>query len=641
MSKLAGKKKSCFQITSVTQAQVDASHIPDNTESMVYPDESRTEDLSSEVFDLSRVEQGVCDRSSPDETLNNVGDCQEGQIHNAGPVNGGISSTNTLTGCVTPHNAGGSVPGPAQPQASSSNTVPAASVAHTAPSSSCSSRFRVIKLDHGTGEPFRRGRWTCTEFYEKESDSSVNRTVDSIKPAVTHDQSIERDSGLGVTSNFIVSSSVLANSTDSGFSVSAGHPTHSHTSDPLQQGYSLSPQIGSGASAFQPMGFTTTASQQTQQAHVNMQPISPQTFLPHGINGVHQGAMQQKPHIPLATQPQQVAYSTHPTGFSSSNPDYHQQHFGSGAQNVPSLTSPVGSSASQLSSPPFTPACTRTQGFPVDVCSAQGLLQQVINAPVMPLILPGNPLQQPVNQTRPSGGLGVAPAPSATITTCSRSGGQNVPATVPNTISIPPGVFSQVLNNGGNVQLQGALGGAAVGLFSGFSNQAEDSGQNSDVVPHQSATSVVPGKDGVLSLADDEGPTLVSPSVNSLFNIQIPITEDDDSASGASIVAIDNKIEQAMDLVKSHLMYAVREEVEVLKEQIKELYERNSVLERENAVLKSLANTEQLSHLSSQLSSSSAPMQLQQYPLVKNSTPALVHNEGGQSVPYQPNITSA
>uniref|UniRef100_A0A8C9RSS5 TSC22 domain family, member 2 n=1 Tax=Scleropages formosus TaxID=113540 RepID=A0A8C9RSS5_SCLFO len=70
------------------------------------------------------------------------------------------------------------------------------------------------------------------------------------------------------------------------------------------------------------------------------------------------------------------------------------------------------------------------------------------------------------------------------------------------------------------------------------------------------------------------------------------------SASGASVVAIDNKIEQAMDLVKSHLMYAVREEVEVLKEQIKELNERNSVLERENALLKSLANSDQLSQLS-------------------------------------------
>ncbi|KAJ8374335.1 hypothetical protein SKAU_G00049150, partial [Synaphobranchus kaupii] len=83
------------------------------------------------------------------------------------------------------------------------------------------------------------------------------------------------------------------------------------------------------------------------------------------------------------------------------------------------------------------------------------------------------------------------------------------------------------------------------------------------------------------------------------------------SASGASVVAIDNKIEQAMDLVKSHLMYAVREEVEVLKEQIKELYERNSVLERENAVLKSLANNEQLSQLSSQLTNpgSTSPQQ--------------------------------
>ncbi|MED6253794.1 hypothetical protein ATANTOWER_002160 [Ataeniobius toweri] len=113
------------------------------------------------------------------------------------------------------------------------------------------------------------------------------------------------------------------------------------------------------------------------------------------------------------------------------------------------------------------------------------------------------------------------------------------------------------------------------------------------------------------------------------------------SVSGASVVAIDNKIEQAMDLVKSHLMYAVREEVEVLKEQIKELYERNSVLERENAVLKSLANTQQLSQLSSQLSCLSPPLQLHQPPFIKNSARSLDHHEGSQGVSYQPNITSA
>ncbi|XP_061431278.1 TSC22 domain family protein 1-like isoform X2 [Lethenteron reissneri] len=73
------------------------------------------------------------------------------------------------------------------------------------------------------------------------------------------------------------------------------------------------------------------------------------------------------------------------------------------------------------------------------------------------------------------------------------------------------------------------------------------------------------------------------------------------NASGASVVAIDNKIEQAMDLVKSHLMFAVREEVEVLKDQIKELVERNSHLERENSALKGLASPEQLRDIQAQL----------------------------------------
>ncbi|XP_066542535.1 TSC22 domain family protein 1 isoform X2 [Hoplias malabaricus] len=83
------------------------------------------------------------------------------------------------------------------------------------------------------------------------------------------------------------------------------------------------------------------------------------------------------------------------------------------------------------------------------------------------------------------------------------------------------------------------------------------------------------------------------------------------SSSGASVVAIDNKIEQAMDLVKSHLMYAVREEVEVLKEQIKELIERNSQLEQENNLLKNLASPEQLAQFQAQVQSGSPPSSTQ------------------------------
>jgi len=77
--------------------------------------------------------------------------------------------------------------------------------------------------------------------------------------------------------------------------------------------------------------------------------------------------------------------------------------------------------------------------------------------------------------------------------------------------------------------------------------------------------------------------------------------EDAESASGASAVAIDNKIEQAMDLVKSHLMFAVREEVEVLKEKIAELMDRINQLEMENAVLKANATQETLAQLSTSL----------------------------------------
>lgn len=53
--------------------------------------------------------------------------------------------------------------------------------------------------------------------------------------------------------------------------------------------------------------------------------------------------------------------------------------------------------------------------------------------------------------------------------------------------------------------------------------------------------------------------------------------------------------------MKNHLMFAVREEVEVLKEQIKELAEKNSQLERENSLLKTLASPEQLQKFQSRL----------------------------------------
>ncbi|KAF3835203.1 hypothetical protein F7725_027761 [Dissostichus mawsoni] len=672
MSKMPAKKKSCFQITSVTQAQVAASSITDDTESL--DDESRTEDVSSEIFDVCRADLGVCERSSSEETLNSVtlGEPPDGQMPTTGPVNGGLCYKSIGTGRVTPHNVAGSVPVPAttQPFVPSpathppvTSTVSAASVAHTAPvnTTSCSSRFRVIKLDHGTGEPFRRGRWTCTEFYERDSDS--NRTVDSIKPAVTLDHSTDRDSGLGATCNSVVisctfSAQALENTSDSGYSVA--HPAHSNHSEPLQQGYSLSPQIGNGASAFHPTGYPPTASQQAQ------------TFLSNSLNGVHHGG----PIMPPAMQAQQFAYST-PPGHSSGQQDY-QQHFLSSTQNLPISALSMGPLTSQVSSPLIPPA----GAGPKCQAERQQLSPGASDASRQYRKWPTTVCQPDSAYMR----LGL-PLPS--VLTSSYNSVQNAPAT-----SGP--------STGGLVKPQGVHRGATTGLPSIFSNHVEDSRQKSDGLPQRSAI-VMPGKDGVIPFLTD-GFNLPNPAVNSLFGLHITMDVDEDrnpstafyqafrpsrlrgskpvndrkfgetenmrcimtyrlpcspvtsptysgrlvpyrarsaSSSGASVVAIDNKIEQAMDLVKSHLMYAVREEVEVLKEQIKELYERNSMLERENAVLKSLANTDQLGQLSSQLNTagSTTPPLQQQHPLVtnnNNNNNPLAHHDASQSILSSP-----
>lgn len=71
-------------------------------------------------------------------------------------------------------------------------------------------------------------------------------------------------------------------------------------------------------------------------------------------------------------------------------------------------------------------------------------------------------------------------------------------------------------------------------------------------------------------------------------------------------------------------MYAVREEVEVLKEQIKELIERNSQLEQENNLLKTLASPEQMAQFQAQVQTGGSPTGTTQPPAVGSAGTALV-----------------
>lgn len=359
---MPAKKKSCFQITSVTTAQV-ASSITEDTESLDDPDESRTEDVSSEIFDVSRATdygpEDVCERSSSEETLNNVGEAEtpssvspnlllDGQLAvaaagvAAGPNGGAVPKSSAVPlPAAAPGTAvggGSSAPaalpsaGPAAPGAMSQTAAAA-----------CSSRFRVIKLDHGTGEPYRRGRWMCMEYYDRDSDGGgiLGRTGDCIRHSSTFEQAAqERDSGLGATGGSVVTSAVPASThgpdsiADSSLAaVSQLLQTEKMNQSSLQQPSFV---IGQQQQQQQPVGGAVPqstaqpvfsgAAGASQQMIVPQQPqpqVNPQGVSQAGPNGqgmappnvtvgqssipVAQQQVQQA-NIPV-TQPQQFAYS--------------------------------------------------------------------------------------------------------------------------------------------------------------------------------------------------------------------------------------------------------------------------------------------------------------------------------------------
>ncbi|NXI23078.1 T22D2 protein, partial [Sterrhoptilus dennistouni] len=573
------------------------------------------------------------------------------------------------------------------------------------------------------GEPYRRGRWTCMEYYDRDSDGGgvLGRTGDCIRHSSTFEQAAQdRDSGLGATGGSVVISAVPASAhgpdsiADSSLAaVSQLLQTEKMNQSSLQQpsfviGQQQQPQqpVGGAVPQSSAQPVFSGASGASQQMIVPQQPqpqVNPQGVSQAGPNGkgmappnvtvgqssipVAQQQVQQA-NIPV-TQPQQFAYSqsqippvhllpTQPPGQAE-----YMQHMtimqSQGAIQQATTSSAPSTVASSLAVGQVTGQSPSPVGAPVMGVSAQpsdavgqgsGLLQGAQAQASQPAVVqPGlghtGVVQQKSVTQHPMGASsqvpGVPGAPHAVV-----PGVQSVPAVVPGTsvpsvsttasVTMPnvPATLVQsqlsshppVSRSAGAVQPQhvghsmmpgapsapASLPQASLGQFQtqaqSLAGQIDDTRRKSEPLPQPPLSLIAENKPLVKPPIPD---TLANPLqlpastpmnslASSVFGIPIPVDGDEDSASGASVVAIDNKIEQAMDLVKSHLMYAVREEVEVLKEQIKELVERNSLLERENALLKSLSNNDQLSQLSSQ---QAAP----------SSTP--------QAQPAQPNVSSA
>ncbi|XP_018427262.1 PREDICTED: TSC22 domain family protein 2 [Nanorana parkeri] len=686
MSKMPAKKKSCFQITSVTTAQA-ANSITEDTESLDDPDESRTEDVSSEIFDVSRATdygpEEVVERSSSEETLNNVGEADTpGTMSPNVPHEGSLIRIGSqATGLPSQLPPAAAAPTIAQPAAAQHPPAqPAGPV--TSQVATCSSRFRVIKLDHSSGEPYRRGRWTCTEYYDKDSDGTlISRTADTIRHTSTYDHSADRDSGLGATGGSVVASAVhMGHAPDSIADSSLTAVSHLHQSDKMNQQHFVIGQQAIGGvvsqGATQPLLPGATISSQQMMVPQGQAYIPAQNIVQSGPGpqNVPSLPVNQQPSVTLS-QPQQFNYSQIQQGHmmvtQASGQAEYMQH-----RTVAQSQGTTPNAATSLVAGTGAPS-----SLPGQHLLAGGAQLMGLHSKMSDLVSQGSGLAQggqtpqshPVHMQQAGGGVAQATVSSVGAVQQQASGSsilgsqhamtpgvQNVPVAVPSTgvsglscsvspipVTMPmaPATFVQSpLSSHTSVSRSSSListvglppvqGTANVNTSLPQSNISQfqtqplagqiDDRRKSETLPQPSMSLISEKSFMKVPITD----TLTNPLHLPVFGLSIPVDGEDDSSSSANVVAIDNKIEQAMDLVKSHLMYAVREEVEVLKEQIKELIEKNSTLERENALLKSLSNSDQLSQLPAQ-----AGLSQQQPPVT--TAPQTAHP------PQQPNVSSA
>ncbi|XP_047456665.1 TSC22 domain family protein 1-like [Mugil cephalus] len=545
--------------------------------------------------------------------------------------------------------------------ASAPVTAVAAAPVSSAPApavTTTSSRFRVVKLD-SSSEPFKKGRWTCTEFYDKETPASASAS--SASDAGSHSvrqfvsESFAGASERESTSGSSVSStmSTLSHYIEGTCSGEAGGPTLSQHA----QDYASPPQ---GYQGIIPSGLSMGVSQPQPQMHsqdithphvkTSVAPSAPTNQTTIGLPtpavtqqqltyaqvasqppGTAQGMVGvQQPKLGYPTPPQQPAATQQPPAGSMRPPEYTQSQ-----QSVPqaAASQPLSNQAGSAPSGPANGVCQMMGGPP----QTQALLH------TQP------PSQKAATSSVPShvgiGGLGQQPQSHPSHLDCQQQKPQSLPTHVqtpglPTTVhqsqapapSVPPNPQSdhqaqpQAPNSGNSARmpLQGvphsqpssvsltqdhssiqalAHAAQASALYASLPTFTTTQLQDAQRLLMQHQSALLRSNTGQGQETEGNATTtsaLTAPGLKS-------VDGEEDGSSGASVVAIDNKIEQAMDLVKSHLMYAVREEVEVLKEQIKELIERNSQLEQENTLLKTLASPEQMAQFQAQVQTGSPP----------------------------------
>ncbi|XP_005937399.1 TSC22 domain family protein 1 [Haplochromis burtoni] len=703
-SQVAGaqvKKKSGFQITSVTSAQINVSgnnSLADDTESYDDMDESHTEDLSSsDMLDVSvskATDTGVPERSSSDETLNSLHGVDtpglvspneplqphsipQGSQHHPSMVNGTVhhqyypqqhsqahhhhsdslgggeaslptlpiaplassspsiaskvglnqpqrppavfDNTKTAGGASQPAASvvGGAATDPLVQGSVNISTVSAVAAApgfdntnmggqvapvgggtgptapppstqthHTQTQTATGSRFRVVKLDTNS-EPFRKGRWTCTEYYEKE---------------VPHPPIGEAAKGAEVVAD--------PEAGNAGISPGVAAVQLPHTVQPYQppsQDFT-SPQAMQ--SPLLGLAQTTPVTYVSPQEVVVGKPGVPVSIPPASPQVTPQTGVSQPPLIkpqqpysvdPLQPQPQ-GGYPAPQLQTGVRQPDFIQPTAPFQTQVQPPLPHATAIvSVTPLSGVTVQQPVSITQQLPHHGQVAPSATATIAAGQPQTLPAPPQPQIRPQPQTQPhsAGTITIAPTHGIPYMPLTALQADLQPILTPGTtFTHVPAITASQLEDAQKLLLQhqGLLGLPRLGAAAGGDGVAE-AGSATGTLAH-------------MGMSAEASAFMVAAGLRTHHG-----EGEEDSSSGASVVAIDNKIEQAMDLVKSHLMYAVREEVEVLKEQIKELIERNTQLEQENNLLKTLASPEQMAQFQAQVQTGGSPTGTAQPPV--------------------------
>lgn len=579
------RKQTSFQITSVTVkgSRLSTDGGEDSADDL---DESHTEDASSDILDCSRTTDVDNDQLS--EECSNINN-DESSVHAPSiPV---ICKTELPVKQDAQNNANKF---PSESSKDEKTTVPSERnqsqhvVNPPALPDQWQHRFRVVKIV--SSEPFKRGRWLCMDFMDPPAPAV------EAKPEVSESTT---SSSTQMISSTCFPDTVAADRVAHIYEISPSDAYPGSISvavgpDHIQQPmYGIFLPVNNGQYPFI-SGVNTTAAI-SMQKEVKQEPSQPATSTARVIQQSQLFTTSQttfteaQPQFPC--QQTQVATTTvsqkpvQPSVTVQVITQHQSQTTVKAPTPATSIQQPVVS-APVVSTPTLTPVSSTQSAIPPQsqvTPESQITMQQRVQPPVVPQ---SHPVPISTNQTAS------LPTSNATLIS-STSQVSDLPQTVVNP-QIPSGSNVSPAQTS-SVGTQASAAGQAsnipeVTIVPSIKKQ-EPAAVPSQVIQNHAEVKEL----GTPPSTNPQSQELTSevPSVKSDIN-----GEDSESVpSGTSTVAIDNKIEQAMDLVKSHLMFAVREEVDVLKEKITELMDRISQLEYENGFLRANASQQTLEQL--------------------------------------------